>query len=605
MLDMSTVCFAAATVLIGFSATLLVLWLSDRRRTELFFFALAILLIAAGNALVPLRYLLPGFLTVMFSNALICGGVLTIWRGCRLMIGLPARPLIEAATLTVLMAALAWFLYVSPSINARIIFNSIFICVISTHCYLLMRGSEQLRKSHAARLIRGCFLTASSIFFLRIVVTLFQDPITDYMQPGPFQVGILVAPIAVYIALSLGIFWLAFERISGELQARNQALDTARRAALQANQAKSAFLANMSHEIRTPMNGIIGCTDILMDLAPTSEQRSYLVMQRNAESLLLTIINDILDFSKLESTGFTPEKTPADLSVIVGETVALVRAQAEEKGLAIAAEIDPALPRWILGDPARLRQILLNIMGNAVKFTETGGVSLAVSSEPGKSPAIRFAVTDTGIGIPAPRHHLLFQDFSQAHEASARYGGTGLGLAICRRLVEAMGGMIGMDSEAGRGSCFWFVLPLAAAEPPELSVAPAAPPEEKAPPRTARILVAEDIKVNQVIIERLLSISGHKVTLVENGADALEAVRTTEFDLVLMDMRMPVMDGVAATRAIRRLPGLKGSIPILGLTANATPEDATSCLEAGMNDHMIKPIDRAALARAVSKWTGA
>jgi len=600
MLDMSTVCFAAATVLIGFSATLTVLWLSDRRRSELRSFALAILLIAAGNVLVPLRTVLPPFPTILGSNALICAGVLTIWRGCRLMIGLPARPMTEAALVAGLVGLLAFFLYVDPDINVRIIINSAFIFGLSAHCFFLMRGSEQMRRSHAARLIRGCFIATSAVFGIRIGGTLFQPPITDYMHPGPFQVVILVLPIAIYIALSLGIFWLAFERISGELQVRNEALDAARLAALQANQAKSVFLANMSHEIRTPMNGIIGCTDILLDLTPSPEQRAYLVMQRNAESLLLTIINDILDFSKLESTGFTPKQVPADLQTIVGETVALVRAQAEEKGLATCAEIDPALPRWLLGDPARLRQILLNLMGNALKFTETGSVSLAVSAEPSGSPAIRFAVTDTGIGIPADRHHLLFQDFSQAHQAQARYGGTGLGLAICRRLVEAMGGMIGVDSEPGRGSCFWFVLPLAAAPTPNI-VAPT-PVAEQAPAGGARILVAEDIKVNQIIIERLLTRDGHQVTLADNGAEALEAAQTGSFDLVLMDMRMPVMDGVAATRAIRALGGPRGTIPILGLTANATPEDAARCLEAGMNDHMIKPVDRAALSRAVTKW---
>jgi signal transduction histidine kinase/ActR/RegA family two-component response regulator len=605
MLDMSTVCYAAATVLIGFSATLTVLWLSDRRRSELLSFAVAILLIAGGNVLVPLRVILPSFLSVLLSNALICAGVLTIWRGCRLMIGLPVRPRTEAGLLAGLLGLLAFFLYLKPDINARIIINSAFICGLATHSLFLLRASEQMRHSDAARLIRGCFAVSSAIFGLRIIVTLFQPPIADYMHPGPFQVAILVAPIATYIGLSLGIFWLAFERISDELKARNQALDAARLAALQANQAKSAFLANMSHEIRTPMNGIIGCTDILLDLAPSPEQHAYLVMQRNAESLLLTIINDILDFSKLESTGFNPESIPADLYAVVGETVALVRAQAEEKGLAICAEIDPALPRWLLGDPPRLRQILLNLMGNAVKFTDKGSVSLTVSAEPGGSPAIRFAVTDTGIGIPADRHHLLFQDFSQAHQAQARYGGTGLGLAICRRLVEAMGGMIGVDSEPGQGSCFWFVLPLTEAPAPEIPdhAAPAA--TEREPLEGARILVAEDIKVNQVIIERLLTGIGHQVTLAENGAEALEAARTGSFDLILMDMRMPVMDGVAATKAIRALPGPRGAIPILGLTANATPEDAASCLEAGMNDHMIKPVDRTLLARAVTKWRNA
>jgi signal transduction histidine kinase/CheY-like chemotaxis protein len=601
-MDLLTVGLSSATAIAGLAVTLLALWSSDRRHLELPVFAVALLMIASGQIMLVLLWDVSVFFSYFVGNFIVCAGTLGIWRGCRTLIGKPPVRGTEIGAQAMLSSLMLYFIYATPSTYGRAIVFATFMTIFTARAALELFQDAPTRRSRAAWLIIGCLLTISAIFVSRVGLVL-QTGTVDYW-PDELGLSVLfIGPMGCCIGIALGVFWMIFERIADELRSRNLALETARQAALQADKAKSIFLANMSHEIRTPMNGIIGCTEILLDLAPSPEQHSYLVMQRNAESLLLTIINDILDFSKLESTGFTPEQVPADLQAIVGETVALVRAQAEEKGLAICADIDPALPQWVIGDPARLRQILLNLMGNAVKFTETGGVSLVVSAEPTESPAIRFAVTDTGIGIPADRQHLLFHDFSQAHQASARYGGTGLGLAICRRLVEAMGGMIGVDSEPARGSCFWFVLPLT--EAPAAAVTPASPPTPLAgesPPPQARILVAEDIKVNQVIIERLLTGIGHQVTLVENGAEAVEAARTGSFDLVLMDMRMPVMDGVAATRAIRALDGPRGTIPILGLTANATPEDTARCLEAGMNDHMIKPIDRAALARAVTKW---
>ncbi len=445
----------------------------------------------------------------------------------------------------------------------------------------------------------GCLSLATLLFLARVLVTIGRPPIPDYMNPPTPVVIALVVSLGIYIVLALAVCWLTFERMAEELKLRNAALETSRLAEREANRAKSSFLANMSHEIRTPMNGIIGCTEILLDMSPSPEQRPYLSMLREAEGLLLAIINDILDFSKLESAQITVETVPVELASAVQGTAALLRTQAEDKGLNLSTSLDPALPAWIVGDPMRLRQVMLNLLGNAIKFTLTGGVALSTERwDQNGAPMIRFIVSDTGIGISPHRHHLLFQDFSQVHE-SASFGGTGLGLAISKRLIEAMGGEIGVESEPGRGSRFWFTLPLAE---PAVPVMPHPAEAASVSGSSLEILVAEDVQVNQVIVDRMLTRAGHRVTLVDDGAAALEAVQARRFDLVLMDMRMPGMDGVAATEAIRRLPGSERSIPIIGLTANATPEDAARCRAAGMNDHLIKPVDRTTLLRAVTAW---
>ena len=598
LLDLRTVSFSTATVLLGFAATLFVLWSANRRR-EILTFSVAYGLLAVGFALVPLPKVIFGLQAIVLGNIFISAAQIGLWRGCRLLGGREPQFWIEAAVLAGLAILYYYFTEIDLNVNLRVAAGSLVVTATCAKSLHDMGREKSLLRWRGARLIAGCQVLMGLLFLIRAIVTLRTAPITDYLHPGIGQVVALAVPVGIYLVLALGVFWLSFERTEEEMQRRNQALDSARLAERQANNAKSAFLANMSHEIRTPMNGIIGCTEILLDMSPSPQQKPYLEMLRDAEKLLLTIINDILDFSKLETAQFTLEKVPVELASTVRGSLDLVRSQAIEKGLTLEVAIDPALPAWLMGDPARLRQIMLNLLGNAVKFTQTGGVWLRISTY-GEEGMVRFAVSDTGMGIPKDRQHLLFQDFSQAHQ-SGDYGGTGLGLAICKRLVAAMGGEIGMESEPGRGSLFWFTIPLAAAEMPasRAEIGHDAPASEG-----KKVLVAEDVKVNQVIIERLLTRAGHQVTLVEHGAEALEALREQSFDLIFMDMRMPVMDGITATEEIRRLDGPMGAIPIIGLTANATPEDAARCMAAGMNDHLVKPVDRATLLKTVARWCG-
>ncbi len=390
----------------------------------------------------------------------------------------------------------------------------------------------------------------------------------------------------------------ALERLQSV--ARRRRSDAERRAAEAANDAKSRFLATMSHEIRTPLNGIMAMLDLALRQDVPDGLRDKLTVAHNSAQSLLTILNDTLDFSKLEAGRLDLDIAPFAPAQLAQETVDLFRAKAEDKGLTLRAETAAEVPAAIMGDGHRLRQVLLNLIGNAVKFTLEGEVRLSVERMPGRSTALRFAVTDSGIGIPKHVQPKLFNSFTQADASTTRrFGGTGLGLAICKQLVELMGGSIGVESVEGAGSTFWVVLPALPA--PDVSEPDTAhvPPDTSSRPQ--RILVAEDHPVNRTIIAEYLAIFGHEATLVETGRRAVEALDAARFDLILMDIQMPEMDGLAATRAIRARSTPDRDIPIIALTANAVAGDRERCRAAGMTGYVAKPINPTTLALAIEQ----
>ena len=395
-----------------------------------------------------------------------------------------------------------------------------------------------------------------------------------------------------------------------------------RRAAIKASSVRSEFLANVSHEIRTPLNGVLGMAELLAGTRLDQNQREMINVIRSSSECLLAIINDILDYSRIEAAEMTIEEVSFDLHAAIGNVRTLFEPRAAAKGLKLQVKMAPEVPRKVCGDPLRLGQILINLVGNGLKFTETGSVRLEVklAGEQSDGVTLLCRVIDTGIGIDTSTAAKLFAPFTQADSsARRRYGGTGLGLAISHRLLSLLGGSIGVESRPGKGSTFWFLLPLKVAAQEETAqgvddaVAGAAsrPPVAgpllpSVPACGRRVLIVEDNPINQIVALRAVTGLGYEAELAPGGEEALAAFARDRFDAILMDCQMPGMDGYQVAAEMRRLEALATAAkptPIIAMTANVIEGDQQKCVQAGMNDYLSKPMRLAPLARTLERWT--
>ncbi|WP_454758982.1 ATP-binding protein [Caulobacter segnis] len=390
--------------------------------------------------------------------------------------------------------------------------------------------------------------------------------------------------------------------ITEEVEAQS-ALADARELAETAMAARQDFLANMSHELRTPLTSILGFTDLLAASPLTGEQQRRLGRIHDAGTVLLDTLNDVLDFAKLEAGGVNLEARPFELRALLNKVAGIFEAQALAKGLDLALRVDPACPDWLEGDADRLRQVLVNFLGNAIKFTGAGSVTLSAKYRVGASAGaarLELAVSDTGVGVPAAMLDTVFERFAQAGpEVARKFGGTGLGLAISKEIVQLMDGEIGVDSIAGQGARFWCLLDLPIAAAPERRETEAAPDTM----RPLNLLVADDNEANRELIGTLVRAMGHAVDVVADGCAAVEAAASGGYDLILMDVQMPRMDGLTATRAIRALGGDAAATPIIALTANVLPDQVAFYRASGMDDHVGKPINPRELLLKIALWS--
>jgi signal transduction histidine kinase len=496
------------------------------------------------------------------------------------------RPLSEQLGLGVLVAGLSALVFHAKGLPAPFL---LFPVALLAAFRLGPRGAAQ------ASLIVACVaipLTVHGLWSPQIS--------TDWSQAHQNRLVQVFVGVLFVTSLATGLALAQQERLRRLLVRREQLTRAARARALAANEAKTEFLATMSHEIRTPLNSMLGFSQLLVerrDLPP--DVRRQLTLIDSAGTALLTVVNDILDFSRVEAGQVELLFQPTSAAAVLHDAVGIIRPEAENKGLTLEVEVvDPVGGLHDL-DGLRLRQVLLNLLNNAVKFTEAGRIRARLTVEPGEmEDRLRFEIIDTGVGIAIEQQGRLFQRFSQIDSSASRpYGGAGLGLAISKALVELMGGKIEVDSALGHGSAFWLEL-----QAPQVEAYDAGEPRPVAAPGAARILLVDDHPMNREIGAALLTLVGCQVETADNGQQAVAKAARGGFDIILMDIHMPEMDGLAATRAIKALVGGAGDVPIIAMSADALPQQVERCYAAGMVDHVAKPVQREVLYAKVSRW---
>jgi signal transduction histidine kinase len=584
--------FAFTTLLsTSLGALLIWLWRRDPSQPALASWGVGRLIGTLGMPLLAARGALPDWVSINLANSLVCIGYALTWAGARQFEGLRARPtsLLAGAGVWLLACQIPAFY---ASLVARVTLLGLIVAVYNAAAALeFHRG--QARSPLPSRPLVVMLLLAVSLLYALCgpLATFFSLKPNAAGLPTSLWFGLLVS-IGIGLLAGTSILLVAMTKEQAELRSTT-ALAAARDIAAEASAQKTRFLARMSHELRTPLNGVLGLAQVLASDPELGErQRGQAATLEQAGRHLLAILNEVLDLSRIESGRLELSPRPVALADFLQETLALVRGNAVSKRITLPLQVASGLPHTLLADPMRLRQILLNLLNNALKFTPCGGI-VALTVTHGAGETVSFMVTDTGPGVPATLRPHLFEDYTQADAGNAE-GGSGLGLAISARLADAMGGELAhADGPDGTGSRFTLILPLAAAVP--ATVAPAAMPPS--PRLGLRVLVVDDVALNRMTVRALLQHAGHVVMEAEDGPAALAAISRLPLpDIVLMDQSMPGMDGHSVARHIRTMPGPAALVPILAVTANALPEDVDASLAAGMDGHVAKPIeiDRAA-----------
>ena len=598
MLHVPTVLLISAALATTYGSILLYLWLQHRRQTAMITWSVAHFIGALALPLLAARGLISPLISIELANAGMALAYGLLWAGARQFRGLRPLPPIALAGAALWLAA-----YQLPafreSLGARV--TAMALIAASYHAaaaWEFHRAGQGQAPLRSQRLIIVILLVNAFAFLLRLpglIVQPSSESVTA-LPVGPFVDAFILLGIGASGSLVLGLVALLREK---EEREANAALREARDAADRASAGKTRFLAHMSHELRTPLNGVLGLAQILRDSpALPEEQRRQAAMLERAGRHLNALLNDVLDLSSIEAGRLKLVTVPPPLAPLLEDVIGITRAAAEAKGVHLRVELAPDLPAGVLCDPLRVRQILHNLLNNAVKFTPPGGaVTLSVQGR--KAGGLVLTVTDDGPGVPQDFRDRLFQDYARATREAAKGDGTGLGLAISAGLAQAMDGSIRFGTpSSGQGSVFEAWLPLPEAALPT----PAAPAKAPPPPAsTLRVLVVDDVAVNRLVLRAMLEAAGHGVTEARDGQDALQALSGPGPlpDLVLMDVLMPGMDGMEATRRIRALPGPASRLRILAVTAGAMPDQIAACLAAGMDGHLTKPVDRQALLAAL------